>query len=105
MERTKALGGVVIVNNPQNGDILALASRPSFDNRNFQAFPPESWKNLATNMVFEPGSTVKPLVMAAALEEEKLFSRINSFVLVSLWYIIIECEILRLMVKKNWKIY
>ncbi len=73
MERTKALGGVVIVNNPQNGDILALASRPSFDNRNFQAFPPESWKNLATNMVFEPGSTVKPLVMAAALEEEKTF--------------------------------
>ncbi len=71
MEKTKALRGVVIVNNPQNGDILALASRPSFDNRTFQAFPPESWKNLATGMVFEPGSTVKPLVMAAVLEEKK----------------------------------
>ncbi len=71
MERTKALRGVVIVNNPRNGDILALASRPSFDNRNFQDFSPESWKNLAISMVFEPGSTVKPLVMAATLEEKK----------------------------------
>ncbi|MDD3698577.1 MAG: penicillin-binding protein 2 [Atribacterota bacterium] len=71
MEKTKALRGVVIVNNPQSGDILAMVSRPSFDNRNFQDFPPESWKNLAISMVFEPGSTVKPLVMAAALEEKK----------------------------------
>ncbi len=70
MERTKAKRGVVIVNDPKTGEILALASRPSFDNRRFNSFPPESWRNYAVNMVIEPGSTVKPLIMAAALEEK-----------------------------------
>lgn len=70
MERTKAKRGVIIVNNPRTGDILAMASCPSFDNRFFQNFPPESWRNYAVNMVIEPGSTVKPLVLAAALEEK-----------------------------------
>lgn len=69
MERTKAKSATVIVSNPQTGDILAMASRPSFDNQVFNAFPPERWKNLGISMVFEPGSTIKPLVMAAALEE------------------------------------
>jgi cell division protein FtsI/penicillin-binding protein 2 len=70
MERTKAKRGVIIVNDPKTGDILALASRPGFDNRRFQEFPPEAWRNYAINMVIEPGSTVKPLVLAAALEEK-----------------------------------
>lgn len=78
MERTRAKRGVVIVNDPKTGEILALASRPSFDNRYFNNFPPESWRNYAVNMVIEPGSTVKPLVMAAALEE-KVVSLGDSF--------------------------
>ncbi len=70
MERTQAKRGVIIVNNPQTGDILAMASRPSFDNRYFSTYDPSSWRNLALEMVFEPGSTVKPLVMAGALQEK-----------------------------------
>ncbi len=70
IERTRAKRGVIIVNNPKTGDILAIASYPSFDNRSFWDFPPENWRNYAVNMVIEPGSTVKPLVLAAALEEK-----------------------------------
>lgn len=69
MERTKAKRGVIIVNDPKTGDILALASRPGFDNRRFRDFPPETWRNYAINMVIEPGSTIKPLILAAAIEE------------------------------------
>lgn len=70
IERTKAKRGVIIVNDPKTGDVLAIASYPSFNNQFFEAFPPESWRNYAIHMVMEPGSTVKPLVLAAALEEK-----------------------------------
>jgi cell division protein FtsI/penicillin-binding protein 2 len=70
MERTKAQRGIIIVNDPRSGDILAVASRPSYDNRYFSQYESSRFRNLAFEMVFEPGSTVKPLVMAAALEEK-----------------------------------
>jgi len=72
MEKTKARAGVVIVNDPRTGDILAMASRPNFDNNNFNDYPPDTWKNLVISMLFEPGSTVKPLIMASAIEENKV---------------------------------
>jgi len=70
MERTRARRGIIIVNDPRSGDILAVASRPSYDNRYFSQYESSCFRNLAFEMVFEPGSTVKPLVMAAALEEK-----------------------------------
>ncbi len=71
--RTKAKAGVVVVNDPRTGDILAMASRPSYDNNLFNDYLPETWRNLAVSMVFEPGSTVKPLIMASALQENKVY--------------------------------
>jgi len=73
MEKTKAKAGVVIVNDPRTGDILAMTCRPSYDNNNFDKYPPETWRNLAVSMLFEPGSTVKPMIMAAALQENKVY--------------------------------
>ena len=73
MEKTKAKAGVVIVNNPRTGDILAMASRPFYDNNQFNEYTPEKWKNLAISMLFEPGSTVKPMIMASALQENKVY--------------------------------
>ncbi|HSV31212.1 MAG TPA: penicillin-binding protein 2 [Atribacteraceae bacterium] len=70
MESTKAKRGVVVVNDPRSGDILAMVARPTFDNSHFWAYDPDKWRNLAIGMVFEPGSTVKPLVVAASLEEK-----------------------------------
>jgi len=73
IEKTKARAGVVIVNDPRTGDILAMVSRPSFDNNCFYEYSSENWKNLSVSMLFEPGSTIKPLVMASALQENKVF--------------------------------
>lgn len=70
---TKAKLGTIIVQDSRTGEILALANVPSFNGNNPS---PEKWKylkNPAISSIFEPGSTFKPIV-AAALLEEKLVS-------------------------------
>ena len=54
---------------PRTGDILAMAGRPSLDPYAFPRIDKESLRVPATQFVYEPGSTMKPLVMAAALSE------------------------------------
>jgi len=61
--------GTVVVQNPQTGEILAMASYPSFNPNAFDKSPPEARINRAVSWVFEPGSTFKLVTMAAALEE------------------------------------
>lgn len=58
-----------VVMNPQNGEILAMASRPSYDPNHFGDYAPETWKNRAVSFIYEPGSTFKAVVAAAALQE------------------------------------
>lgn len=59
----------IIVSDPITGDILAMASRPSFDpNLYFENTDYEIFKNPALSP-FEPGSIFKPITMAGALEE------------------------------------
>lgn len=62
-------GACAIVMAPATGEILAMASRPAFDPRQLQNVPEAAWKNLAVAAVFEPGSTFKPLIVAAALQQ------------------------------------
>lgn len=60
-------GGVCIVMDPGTGEVLAMASWPEYDpNRPDQA-DPQSWLNRAIGAVYEPGSTFKPFIAAAAL--------------------------------------
>jgi cell division protein FtsI/penicillin-binding protein 2 len=61
--------GSIIVMNPQTGKILALANWPTFDPNNYGKSDPNSWQNIATSMDYEVGSTMKPLTVAAALNE------------------------------------
>ncbi|MEE8131540.1 MAG: penicillin-binding protein 2 [Candidatus Paceibacterota bacterium] len=65
--------GVGIAINPQNGEVLALVSLPSFDaNQDLSAFlsdPNKPFFNRVVSGVYAPGSTIKPLVALAALEE------------------------------------
>ncbi|MBI4164158.1 MAG: transpeptidase family protein [Acidobacteria bacterium] len=63
-------GGTVIVQQPNTGEILAMASYPTFDPNNFGQSTGESRKNRAVSQVYEPGSTFKLVTVAAALEEE-----------------------------------
>lgn len=65
----RASGGTVIVENPKTGEILAMASRPSFDPNQFYAVSdPSAFNNPAIGAAYEPGSTFKTLVMALGLE-------------------------------------
>ena len=61
-------GGIII--NPQNGEIYAITGLPDFDLNNFgKVSDIEYYKNPIVESVFEFGSVIKPLVMAAALDK------------------------------------
>ena len=66
---TGALSGVVVVMDPQTGEVLALANRPAFNPNRFTAYPSSRWKNRAVADAYEPGSTFKIFTAAAALQE------------------------------------
>lgn len=65
----KAERGCVIVANPNTMEILALSCIPDFDPTTYYDFSEDLFTNWAVSSLYEPGSTFKPLVMAAALEE------------------------------------
>jgi len=65
----KAEGGVVIVQNPNTGEILGMASLPTFDPNEFGKSSAKDWQNRGVGWVFEPGSTFKVVSLTAALEE------------------------------------
>ena len=58
-----------IVMDPKTGEILAMASRPSYNPNRFWEYPQENWKNRAVSFIYEPGSTFKAIVAGAALQE------------------------------------
>ena len=65
-----AFRGTVIVMDPRNGDVLALANYPSIDPNNFlQIADPNLRVNPAINETFEPGSLMQALTVAGALEK------------------------------------
>ncbi len=70
MARTQAKGATVIIMNPRTGEILAMASRPGFDPNRFYRYGAGEWKNRAVSIIYEPGSTFKSVVAAAALQEK-----------------------------------
>ncbi|MCX5781583.1 MAG: penicillin-binding protein 2 [Elusimicrobia bacterium] len=59
---------MVIIQDPNSGEILAMASRPNFNQYDFSKNK-ESLKNYAVSDIFEPGSTFKIVTITAALEE------------------------------------
>lgn len=66
-------GLIGIAMNPNNGEILAMSSRPSFDPADFRYVEPEVYnRNLPIWSSYEPGSTFKIITLAAALEEGKV---------------------------------
>lgn len=69
VERYQATSGMVGIMDPKTGDILAMASYPSFDPKKYQEFPSNLYKNPFVSDVYEPGSTFKPIVMSSAFEE------------------------------------
>jgi cell division protein FtsI (penicillin-binding protein 3) len=67
VKKQQAKGGSVVVMRPKDGAILAMASWPGYNPNNFRRYKPGEWRNRAITDVFEPGSTLKPFTVAAAL--------------------------------------
>jgi cell division protein FtsI/penicillin-binding protein 2 len=72
IERYGAKGGTVTVMDPKTGGILALASYPSYYQLDYWKYPGIYYRNPAISDLYEPGSTFKVLVMAKAIEDDKV---------------------------------
>ncbi len=68
VERHRAHAGSVVVVDSRTGEILALATAPSFNPNNRATYAAERARNRPATDVFEPGSTMKPFLVAAALD-------------------------------------
>ncbi|HHN8365937.1 TPA: peptidoglycan glycosyltransferase FtsI [Morganella morganii] len=66
----KAESGTAILVDVNTGEILAMANSPSYNPNNLQGTPKGAMRNRAITDIFEPGSTVKPLVVMTALNEK-----------------------------------
>jgi len=63
-----AVAGSAVVLDVDSGEVLAIANQPSFNVNNRSQLSPGSTRNRAVTDVYEPGSAMKPLTIAAALE-------------------------------------
>ncbi len=64
---------LIIVMDPNNGEILGMSSRPNFSPNNYQQYTVEEInRNLPIWATYEPGSTFKIITLAAALQEKKV---------------------------------
>ncbi|WP_133621816.1 penicillin-binding protein [Bradymonas sediminis] len=72
VEKFEAKGGYAVVMDVQTGEVLALANTPSFDPNHFGEYTSGDWRLRSVTDTFEPGSTFKPFVLAAALEAKKV---------------------------------
>lgn len=68
VRNTGSKGGTVIVMNADNGEILAMANEPSFD-ANEKGNSPERRRNRAVTDGYEPGSTLKAVLLSSALSQ------------------------------------
>lgn len=70
IEKYGAKQGSVVILDPKTGGVIAMASLPSYDPRNFSQFDKELFTNPIVGDSYEPGSTFKTLVMAAAIDHK-----------------------------------
>jgi cell division protein FtsI (penicillin-binding protein 3) len=67
--KTHAIAGSIIIQNPNTGEILALANWPKFNPNAPGEVKPEARMNRAVSAIYEPGSTFKLITLAAAIDQ------------------------------------
>lgn len=70
IERYGAKEGTVTIMDPKTGGVLAMASYPGYDQRSYVTYDKSLYKNPIVASTYEPGSTFKALVMAAAINDK-----------------------------------
>jgi cell division protein FtsI (penicillin-binding protein 3) len=68
VQQNNARGGSVVVIDVETGEILAMVNQPMFNPNDRDNYSASRYRNRATNDFFEPGSSIKPFVVAAGME-------------------------------------
>ncbi len=68
VQESNALSGSVVILDVTNGEVLAMVNQPSYNPNDRAQLDVARYRNRAVTDIFEPGSSFKPLVVAAALE-------------------------------------
>lgn len=71
VEAHQADAGSVVIMDTQTGEVLAMVNQPSYNPNDRSRLEPAALRNRAMTDLFEPGSTVKPMTVAAALMTER----------------------------------
>ena len=64
----QAKSGMALVLDPSTGAVMAMAQMPTFNPNNYRDYSARQWRNRCITDAFEPGSTMKVFIAAAALE-------------------------------------
>ncbi len=67
MKEYQARAGSVIVIDCDTGEVLAMVGQPSYNPNDREQYKPDLYRNRAATDIFEPGSSIKPFIIAAAL--------------------------------------
>lgn len=68
IQKHRADSGSIVIIDIQSGEVLAVVNQPTYNPNDRAQYSAERYRNRAITDIFEPGSSIKPLVMAAALE-------------------------------------
>jgi cell division protein FtsI (penicillin-binding protein 3) len=74
VQENAARGGSVVVLDIQTGEVLAMVNQPAFNPNDREQYLPSRYRNRATNDFFEPGSSIKPFVVAAGMKTGRFHS-------------------------------
>ncbi len=91
LKDTGGIAATAMVMDADTGDIIAMGSAPTFNANRYSATAPEFRRNRSVTDTYEPGSTMKPLLLAGALEENVVNTKTKIY-----------CEMGRMQIGKHW---
>ena len=87
IQQYKAESGSIVILNIVTGEVLAMVNQPTYNPNDRAQYSAERYRNRAITDIFEPGSSIKPLIIAAALESGRF--RAGSMVDTAPGYVVI----------------
>jgi len=87
IQKHKAESGSIVILDVNTGEVLAMVNQPSYNPNDRSQYLAERYRNRAITDIFEPGSSIKPLILAAALESGQY--RADSYVDTSPGFVVV----------------